>query len=175
MNHGTLNGYNYHKCRCDACRQAMKLYDASRLEKKRSEQASRYRDNPELWQQRSKTYAENHPEKVRAMKSSWKKNRPGYYKEYYSQNSMKIRERASHRRALRTDQFIEDVDPQIVYNMHGGMCGICEEFIIGKFHIDHVIPLAKGGMHGYINVQPAHPFCNLSKGSTLLKQPQSKV
>jgi 5-methylcytosine-specific restriction endonuclease McrA len=49
--------------------------------------------------------------------------------------------------------------------MHGGMCGICKQFIEGKFHVDHVIPLSKGGMHGYVNVQPAHPVCNQRKGA----------
>jgi 5-methylcytosine-specific restriction endonuclease McrA len=49
--------------------------------------------------------------------------------------------------------------------MNGGMCGICEGFIEGEFHVDHVIPLSKGGMHGYINVQPAHPRCNVRKGA----------
>jgi 5-methylcytosine-specific restriction endonuclease McrA len=66
-------------------------------------------------------------------------------------------------RARKLNQFIEDVDSQIVYDMHGGMCGICKDFIEGDFHVDHVIPLSKGGMHGYINVQPAHPKCNLRK------------
>jgi 5-methylcytosine-specific restriction endonuclease McrA len=72
------------------------------------------------------------------------------------------------RRALKLNQFIEDVDPVIVYEMHGGRCGICGEFIEGDFHVDHVIPLSKGGMHGYVNVQPAHPKCNLSKGAKVL-------
>lgn len=33
------------------------------------------------------------------------------------------------------------------------------------FHVDHVVPLSKGGMHGYTNVQPAHPRCNMRKGA----------
>lgn len=69
------------------------------------------------------------------------------------------------RKARKLNQFIEPVDPAIVYQMHGGMCGICKEFIEGDFHVDHVIPLSKGGMHGYINVQPAHPRCNFKKGN----------
>jgi 5-methylcytosine-specific restriction endonuclease McrA len=55
----------------------------------------------------------------------------------------------------------------VVYEMHGGMCGICKDFVSqDNFHVDHVKPLSKGGVHGYINVQPAHPLCNLEKGST---------
>ena len=72
----------------------------------------------------------------------------------------------SARRARKLNQFIEEVDPQVVYEMHGGMCGICKEFVKrNEFHVDHRIPLSKGGMHGYINVQPAHPTCNLRKGN----------
>jgi 5-methylcytosine-specific restriction endonuclease McrA len=72
---------------------------------------------------------------------------------------------AAHR-ARKLDQFIEDVDPDVVYQMYGGMCGICKDFVAeDDFHVDHVIPLAKGGMHGYINVQPAHPLCNFQKGA----------
>lgn len=67
------------------------------------------------------------------------------------------------RKARKLNQFIEPVDRRIVYEMHGGMCGICKEFIEGDFHVDHVIPLSKGGMHGYVNVQPAHPLCNWKK------------
>lgn len=60
-------------------------------------------------------------------------------------------------------QFIEPVDRRVVYEMHGGCCGICHEFIDGEFHVDHVVPLSHGGKHGYINVQPAHPICNQRK------------
>lgn len=75
------------------------------------------------------------------------------------------RRHAATRKARKLGQLIEEVDPRIVYQMHGGMCGICKEFIEGDFHVDHVIPLSKGGMHGYVNVQPAHPKCNFSKGN----------
>lgn len=73
------------------------------------------------------------------------------------------------RRARKLASFIEDVDPRVVYEMHGGVCGICHEFIEGDFHVDHVIPLARGGQHGYINVQPAHADCNLRKGASVPK------
>ena len=43
---------------------------------------------------------------------------------------------------------------------------ICGESVDpDDFHVDHVIPLALGGWHCYANVQPAHPFCNVSKGA----------
>ncbi len=94
-----------------------------------------------------------------------------YYQAYRQRNlaqyRLESRIAAARRRARQLGQFIEDVDPDAVYVMHGGRCGICDELIVGDFHVDHVIPLSKGGMHGYVNVQPAHPLCNLQKAAAL--------
>lgn len=89
----------------------------------------------------------------------------GYKAKYQREHKIWHRERQSRRRAQKLGQFIENVNPDVVYEMHGGCCGICGEFIDGAFHVDHVKPLARGGMHGYINVQPAHPVCNARKGA----------
>jgi 5-methylcytosine-specific restriction endonuclease McrA len=128
------------------------------LELSRSKDRKRYQRDKERIQERSAKYYANNPDPKRASAKQWAEA-----------NSERVRElnriHQLSRRARKIDQFIEDVDPNIVYEMHGGMCGICEDLIQGKFHVDHVIPLSKGGMHGYANVQPAHKFCNLSKGA----------
>lgn len=67
------------------------------------------------------------------------------------------------RRAKTKGAFVEKVDRNILYEMYGGMCGICKQFIDGEFHVDHIRPLALGGQHGYVNCQPAHASCNLKK------------
>lgn len=49
-----------------------------------------------------------------------------------------------------------------------GLCGICGDPVDpANYHVDHVIPMTKGGTHEPDNVQVAHPFCNLSKGATV--------
>lgn len=61
-------------------------------------------------------------------------------------------------------QFVERVDRDIVYAMHGGGCGICRQYVPpDEFEIDHRVPLSRGGLHGYVNVQPSHPPCNRRK------------
>lgn len=67
------------------------------------------------------------------------------------------------RRARKRQAFVERIDPQVVYKMYGGRCGICDELINGEFHVDHIKPLARGGEHSYANTQPAHPPCNSKK------------
>lgn len=47
------------------------------------------------------------------------------------------------------------------------VCGICHRPILQgqPWHLDHVVPVKLGGADG--PRQPAHRFCNLSKGSRL--------
>ncbi len=81
------------------------------------------------------------------------------------------RARCSERQRLReagirpgSPQYIEPVDRDVVYAMHGGCCGICKQYVEpDDFHVDHRIPLSRGGQHGYVNCQPAHPLCNNRK------------
>jgi 5-methylcytosine-specific restriction endonuclease McrA len=71
----------------------------------------------------------------------------------------------SHTRRLRiASQFVEHVDPNVVYERNGGLCGICGEPVErAAMEVDHIIPVSRGGLHGYSNVQPAHGPCNRRK------------
>lgn len=55
-----------------------------------------------------------------------------------------------------------------VIERDGRVCGICGGSIEGKLHIDHIYPVARGGKTILENLQPAHPRCNMSKGSKVL-------
>lgn len=72
------------------------------------------------------------------------------------------------RRARKDVVFVEYVDPLVVFERDGGICQICNQPIgDAKWHIDHVIPLARHGEHSYANTQLSHAGCNLSKGTKL--------
>lgn len=72
------------------------------------------------------------------------------------------------RRTRFTGAHIEDVVRLVVLERDDGVCGICGEDVDPfDFHVDHVVPLARGGEHSYANAQVAHPFCNLSKNDSL--------
>lgn len=69
------------------------------------------------------------------------------------------------RRAKKRGQFVEHVDLATVWERDDGVCHICREPADRwNWHLDHVIPIARGGLHGYENVKVAHPGCNLKKG-----------
>ena len=61
---------------------------------------------------------------------------------------------------------------------HGTICHLCDRPIdmvatrkVGYYgwenglHLDHVIPLSKGGLDTLENVKPAHARCNINKGA----------
>ena len=67
---------------------------------------------------------------------------------------------------------VEVVHPWRVLFARGFNCGICG----GMIHLDaprqeplglvfdHIVPVSKGGLHSYSNIQPAHNSCNSQKG-----------
>jgi 5-methylcytosine-specific restriction endonuclease McrA len=127
---------------------------------------------------RSKQWASDNREASRAIKTKWREaNREreaAQTKEYRErpenrENYLRWkRANEANRRARKLNQFIESVDADVLFEMHGGMCGICQEFISDdNWEIDHRIPLSRGGMHGYVNCQPSHQACNRRKHAQL--------
>jgi 5-methylcytosine-specific restriction endonuclease McrA len=83
----------------------------------------------------------------------WRKNNPG------RQASLSADYDARKRSA-----FVEEIDRQTVWLRDEGICGICDRPAEQQnFHIDHIKPISKGGLHRYANVQVAHPACNHEK------------
>lgn len=60
----------------------------------------------------------------------------------------------------------EFVDRRVVYERDGGICHICGAMTPAhSFHVDHIIPLSRGGRHAYDNVACSCPSCNMRKGN----------
>ncbi len=53
------------------------------------------------------------------------------------------------------------------YEAQRGLCFWCGEAVGAKYHVDHVIPLSRGGTHYPDNIVIACPPCNLSKNDKL--------
>lgn len=95
-----------------------------------------------------KEWRRNNYEHHRELIKNWQKKHPDKVRLYRSQ-----------RRALTKGKIVlEDI-----INWQSRICGICIEPITGSYHIDHIIPVSKGGEHVTGNLQLAHPYCNQSK------------
>lgn len=85
-------------------------------------------------------------------------------------NPDKVAGHSAKYRAMKRSAFVEEVDPHQVLQEHGRWCYLCESPIGSDLHMDHVVPLSRGGLHCYENVRPTHATCNLSKNDRMLHE-----
>lgn len=139
----------------------------------RQENEERYKAAKALWQERNRDRrlerarqdrAAN-PDKYRSALAAWKVANPERVREYQRK-----------RRAAGYGGALGKVDAEIAWLRDGGACGLCGLPIDHALSwpdpesasLDHILPLAKGGMHDQDNVQWAHLVCNLRKGARSL-------
>ncbi len=151
--HRYLRGHNGRKVRALTKAEISRRYrerhpdrrrfgDAAQYRRRRQDPAQRARDV-----QRSAEWKREHPDQAAAI------------------HRRVMRRANAARRARKRGQFVEHVDPLEVLLRDEGVCGICNERVDPRnFHVDHIVPLSAGGLHGYANVQVAHPRCNMRKG-----------
>ena len=114
------------------------------------------RDKSSIYHKRTRL---NHPEKEALRQKIWREANPEMVREY-----------CRRRMALRRKVTIGKVDILALLAEWDGSCGICYLPVIGNYHIDHIIPLTKGGAHSQNNLQVTHPSCNMSKGNKILEE-----
>lgn len=54
-------------------------------------------------------------------------------------------------------------DVSDIYRLQKGKCAYCKVGLFDKYHVDHIVPLAKGGTNGRRNLQLTCEPCNLHK------------
>ena len=120
-----------------------------------------------------KHYEEN-KEKRRESHKKWyaSADRSGYNLAWSRANRDKRAEVGRRREARKKGATqIEKFTRQEVWIKGWGICGICmAPANPDDWHVDHIIPLSRGGQHTLKNVQVSHPRCNLSKYNKLLSE-----
>jgi predicted nucleic acid-binding Zn ribbon protein len=91
----------------------------------------------------------------------WSRRNPARYQ------TIKAAARVRRHYRLATSPGVSPRDWQRTLNRFQGRCAYCNN-PTPLPHMDHVIPLARGGLHQIGNVLPACPDCNMHKGSKLL-------
>lgn len=131
---------------------------------------------------RARAYRAKNLERLREQESNYKKANTEKVKIYLSKwlakNKDKNRGYANKKRALKNNANHSPYKIQDVTDQYGTNCHICKEPVdfsaprsAGKkgwetsLHLDHVIPLSKGGEDNISNVKPSHALCNLIKGN----------
>lgn len=81
---------------------------------------------------------------------------------YRAKNPHKVREFATRRKSKKLGRLPYGTIPAIG-NAQRWRCAICRTEIRKGYHVDHIMPIARGGKHEKSNIQLLCPPCNLRK------------
>ena len=169
-----LDCFNKNKTKSDGlsteCKICVSLCNAE-YRKAHSKEASDYNKNYQ--QENKEELAAKHKDYIKKTRSKTSLRQHNWYKENQEltkertrvaklNNPLRYQNYANRRRAQKISSHVENFDSNHIILKYGNKCCYCG----GKFeHIDHYMPLSKGGGHTLENVRPACRNCNLTKNN----------
>lgn len=150
-------GYNNHKRKYETEEERL---EARRATRKKYDDKRAVRDKEKI-ALRNKLYRMKNREACRQRVKRWRKLNP---EKRIASDKKAALKRFGDKRRKGNYGFL---DTRLVSNYQSKICGICSLKIDSNFHVDHVIPLSRGGEHNLENLQLVHPICNLTKGRKL--------
>lgn len=169
---------------CRACRSAWRRQNAEKISEYNAEYQKSNREiiaekarldrqvRPEVYRERDRTQAERNRVRraatARRRRAAQVQKHRDYDRARYRKNPLPWIRRAEKRRALllERDCGCVTVDAlRLLYSMPCTYCGGEAE------HMEHVMPLARGGRHCLSNLVPSCGPCNWSKGTKILENP----
>ena len=107
--------------------------------------------------------------KIAGYNLTWKANNPDYDSQRYKLNPASFKQRATQRKRLLKEQYesLSDVNKRKIDLLYEQMSRLNSQHGPGSFHVDHVIPLSKGGKHHPDNLRIITAKENLAKGAKL--------
>lgn len=139
-------------------------------DKKRARDKKWYEKNKErIAKATRKRYEKNRDEILRKGRERYQRNKQrlkGVRKKWEQNNKAVRREITTRRRTRKLNNGIFKVTNKELNKMLNSLCYICQEAKCE--HIDHIIPISKGGTHSIGNLAPSCKSCNLRKGAKLL-------
>jgi 5-methylcytosine-specific restriction endonuclease McrA len=166
------NLYGYaSKCkRCEICQhyyfvEVVEPRDrAKRAAKMRAYARDRYAADPDRFRAQANDWRKRNPEKFKTGLKTWRKHNP----------DLVALGHARRRWRLKGKNCTSVTRPQwrAICEAHGYCCAYCGAE--DKLTLDHVVPLARGGLDEPSNVVPACGPCNASKGAKLLNEWRGK-
>jgi 5-methylcytosine-specific restriction endonuclease McrA len=157
---GTTKGYDAHRHNnerfCAPCKEARSIYYAEWRAK-----------NPDKSKTSSLLWKSNNKQKIHERYAKYYKEKPEVFR---------INERKRRARLAAVESSVYTTEE--VLAVYGFECHICQlpidlsaPRLIGVagwetgLHLDHVVPISKGGSDTLKNVKPAHGMCNISKNA----------
>lgn len=163
-----------------AWREANPGYNNAYCEAHRKQAAERTRvwrkANPARVAEQNRAYREAHKEQSAeyyrthcTQRKFYKKHKAEYDRIYRKVNPERYaayaRNRRSHIRNAEGTHTAADIKKQ--YKAQKGKCYYCNVKVDDEYHVDHIVPLSRGGSNDPSNLVISCPTCNLSKNDRL--------
>lgn len=174
---------NWYAANADGCRKRSQKY----RELNPDYYYKYYQANLKKERERNRKYREENPEKGADRVRKWAEANPkrvyDIQRKHYEANRDKLLERSRKWKSANTDKVNVDTHNrrarikgsggklstdiiQTLLTKQNNKCVCCgADLMQTGYHLDHIMPLALGGMNDDINVQLLTPKCNLSKGA----------
>lgn len=157
-----------------------KIYRANNLEKVKQGQRDHYLRNSDSVKKKAKEYAEKNKEKTKQM-----------YQNYYDKNKEVIKEnikkwqinnpekvklmqrtaclnRVARKKNAKGKYTTNDISA--LYDRQNGCCVVCNVSLDAAYHVDHIVPLSRGGVNYPENLQLLCPSCNCQKSAMTMDE-----
>jgi hypothetical protein len=149
---------------CKSCRSANARAFRKANPELVKERSDRWRkENPEYrkseyWLEWDRKYCRENREKKTENQRRYRAENPERYRAYCRNYQAQKRANGGH---------VSAAELREQYERQGGRCYWCSVEVGDDFHLDHVIPLKRGGLHQIDNIVVSCPFCNASKHDKL--------
>jgi 5-methylcytosine-specific restriction endonuclease McrA len=162
----------YYEANCDDIAKSQRLYREANVNKVRNSNRKYRESNPDKERERGRKWREENPHKARERDRKYRKSNPTGVREkqrkYRKANPDKIKVRNHNRRASiegNGGKLSKDIVQRLLVQQNGN-CACCgADLSQTGYHLDHIMPLALGGLNSDENVQLLTPKCNLRKGA----------
>lgn len=152
---------NFYKGRSNWCKPCHSVYyrrNKARIAAKRAAvHQERMASDPEYKKrhnQRNEEWRKANREKARALKKAWRVRNPAAH----AAHEAKRRARSA---GASGEHSVWDL--LLIFQAQAGACAYCAEPVT-NYHVEHMVPLSRGGSNGPQNLAISCPPCNLSKG-----------
>lgn len=173
-----------YQCACDVCKdreQTEKTIAKEQAKAQKEQERKKAKQQKAIELAKAKELAKKAKEHECAVCGA-KTMRPKYCSDKCLHKAMNKSHEVARRTKIRNAMVDKDITLEALYKRDGGACHICglqcnyNDYVVrggtvitGEYYpsIDHVIPLAKGGKHSWINVRLAHRRCNSCKSDKI--------
>ena len=158
-------------------RHYLAAYNAAHREEivaRKREHYAAHKDEIAAWQrEHNAAHKEEYAARQRKYNAAHKEEYAAYYREYYvahKEEHAARRQAACARRRQRVEVNMSQADRDLSVLVRKGFrenrepCAYCgTEYVEGEFHVDHDLPIARGGTDHWWNLQHSCAPCNLRK------------